>query len=115
MLPARSRGVFDDLKNYFVHRPEVSTLIDFPTTRERENYTHRILQRVGTSVDRYSILNIHRISIRAPVRFVYEEMLEWSGNSPYWPNHIATVETIEGDRRWIEIRLLANIGYSPVM
>ena len=108
MLPRRSRGVIDDLRNYFFQKPEVSTLIEFPTRTDRENYTQRILQRLGISVDRYSILNIHQISIRAPVRFVHEEMLEWNGDSPYWPNHIATVESIEGDRRRIKIRLLGR-------
>lgn len=108
MLPRKSRGVVDDLRNYFFHKPEVSTLIEFPTQEERDNYTQRILQRLSISVDRYSVLNIHRISIRAPVRFVHEEMTEWNGNSPYWPNHIATVESIEGDRKRIRIRFLGH-------
>lgn len=109
MLPRISRGVFDDLRNYLFHKPEVSTLIEFPTRTDREDYTQRILQRLGISVDRYSILNIHRISIRAPVRFVHEEMLEWNGDSPYWPNHIATVESIDGDRARIKIRFLGPL------
>jgi hypothetical protein len=109
MLPRKSRGVVDDLRNYFFHEPEISTLIQFPTRQEREDYSHRILQRLGIRVDRYSILNIHQISIRAPVRFVHEEMLEWNGDSPYWPNHLATVESIEGDRRRIKIRLLGHL------
>ena len=109
MLPRRSRGVVADLRDYFFHEPEVPTLIEFPSRKDRENYTHRILQRLGISVDRYSILNIHQISIRAPVRFVHEEMLEWNGDSPYWPNHLATVESIDGDRRHIKIRFLGRL------
>ncbi len=109
MLPRKSRGVVDDLRNYFFQKPAIQTLIEFPNRQERENYSHRILQRLGIDVDRYSILNIHQISIRAPVRFVHEEMLEWNGDSPYWPNHLATVESIEGDRRRIKIRLLGHL------
>lgn len=109
MVPRKSRGVIDDLRNYFFQTPETSTLIEFPTRTERENYTHRILQRLRIRVDRYSVLNIHQISVRAPVRFVFEEMLEWNGESPYWPNHIATVESIEGDRRLIKIRFLGPV------
>jgi hypothetical protein len=109
VLPRKSRGVVDDLRNYFFQKPAIQTLIEFPSRQERENYSHRIVQRLGIHVDRYSILNIHRISIRAPVRFVHEEMLEWNGDSPYWPNHLATVESIEGDRRRIKIRLLGHL------
>ena len=99
MLPRKSRGVASDLRNYFFHKPEVSTLIEFPSEEERENYSHRILQRLGISVDSYSILNIHQIGIKVPVRFVHEEMTEWDGDSRCWPNSIATPGSSSGNRR----------------
>jgi len=106
--PRRSRGVFSDLRNYFLRRPEIPTLIEFPTEADRENYSKRILQRLGISVDSYSILNIHQIGIRVPVKFVHEELMHWEGNSPFWPNHIATIDRIDGSRKNIEMNLLGQ-------
>lgn len=108
MFPRRSRGVVSDLRSYVLHKPEVSTLIEFPTPEERENYSKRILQRLGVDVEGYSVLNIHQIGIRVPVRFVHEEMMRWEGNAPFWPNHIATIERIDGSRSNIEMNLFGQ-------
>ena len=107
-MPRRSRGVFSDLRNYFFRRPEISTLVEFPTALDRENYSKRILQRLGVSVENYSILNIHQIGIAVPVKFVHEELMHWEGNSPFWPNHIATFERIDGSRKNIEMNLFGQ-------
>lgn len=106
--PRRSRGVFSDLRNYFVHKPEISTVIEFPTREDRENYSKRILQRLGVDVEQYSIFNVHQIGIRVPVKFVHEEIMRWEGNAPFWPNHIATFDRIDGNRKNIEMNLLGQ-------
>ena len=94
-LPEGSRGILDDVRQYFVARPAISTLVHFESDEVREDYMERIAQRVGIDVSQYSVLNIHRIGIDAPVRYVFEEIVRWRGDSPYWPNHVATLETME--------------------
>lgn len=108
MIPRRSRGVASDVRNYFFQKPEISTLIRFPTLTDREDYSSRIMQRLGVSVEDYSILNIHQIGIKVPVGFVHEEIMRWEGNSPFWPNHIATIELIDGSRENIEMNLFGQ-------
>lgn len=97
-----------DLRHYFFHKPEVDTLIDFSTLVEREEYGRRIMQRLGIQVEQYSILNVHQIGIKVPVRFVHEEMMHWSEDSPFWPNHIATIQSIDGSHENIDILLLGR-------
>lgn len=105
------RGVLSDLRGFFLSRPTIPTLIEYSTDEEREDYSQRIRQRVGISVTGYNILNIHRIGIRAPVKFVHEELMRWDGTSSYWPNHIATVESIEGSREHIQIVVLGRLTH----
>lgn len=76
-----------------MRRPEISTLVDFDSDGIREDYTRQIAQRVGIDVSQYSVLNIHRIGIDAPVRYVFEEIVRWRGDAPYWPNHVATPQS----------------------
>ena len=94
-LPEGIRGILHDMRQYFVVRPGISTLVDFDSDEVREDYTQRIAQRVGIDVSQYSVLNIHRIGIDAPVRYVFEEIVRWRGDSSYWPNHVATLEIME--------------------
>lgn len=108
MLPRKSRSVVSDVRNYFLHQPEVRTLIEFPSLAEREESGKRILQRLWVNVDSYSILNVHQIGIDVPVRFAHEEIMLWSEDSPFWPNHIATIEAIEGNHEHISIVLLGR-------
>ncbi len=109
--PSRSRGLFSDIRIFFLHRPMVPTLIRFDSKSERENYSQRIIQRLGTSVDKYTVLNIHKIGIEAPVRYVFEELLNWNGDSTCWPNHIAEVERIDDRLEHIRIFLLGKRKY----
>lgn len=102
--PPRSRGVLSDIRMFFLTRPSVPTRVPHETDLARAYYCERILQRLRVHAEGYSILNIHRIGIEAPVRFVYEELLQWSGDSSCWPNHVARVERVEG--RLEEIRIL---------
>lgn len=109
--PSRSRGLFSDIWIFFLHRPMVPTLIRFDSKSERENYSQRIIQRLGISVDKYTVLNIHKIGIEAPVRYVFEELLNWNGDSTCWPNHIAEVERINNRLEHIRIFLLGKRKY----
>lgn len=100
-----SRSLLSDLRHFFWRRPAERTLIPVSQDDVREDYTQRIAQRVGIDVSQYSVLNIHHIGIDAPVRFVFEEIQRWRGDSPYWPNHVATLEIEEG--RPEDVRVVA--------
>jgi hypothetical protein len=84
------------------------TLVDSATRAERENYSHRIMQRLGISVDEYAILNIHRISVRAPVTFVFEELRKWDENSSWWPNRLAAFERVAGRLEHVRVFFLGR-------
>jgi hypothetical protein len=107
-----SRGVFDDVRRYFLQRPRIYTLLHLETKEERRDYTQRIAQRVGIDVTQYSVLNIHRIGIEAPVRYVFEEILSWQGDSPCWPNHVATFEAMDPESQNVRVVLFG--GRNPV-
>jgi len=103
-----NRGAWSDIRDFLLHTPPVPTLIEFASEEEREDYSHRILQRVGLSVSGYAVLNLHRIGIEAPVRYVFEELLTWDAESTYWPNHLARVERVDGRLEHIEIFLFGR-------
>jgi len=104
--PVPAKGIVGDIIEFFLRRPRTSTLIEFETQADREEYSLRIMQRVGIDVSSYSVLNLHRIGVEAPVQTVFEEILQWSGHSSCWPNHIARVELPEGRVERMEIRPL---------
>lgn len=108
MVPRKSRSILADVRNYFLHKPEISTLVDFPSQLEREDSANRILQRLGVRVENYSILNVHQIGLDVPVRFAHEEIMLWNADSPFWPNHIATIESIDGSLERIRILLFGH-------
>ena len=87
--PARSRNIFSDFKNYFIHQPQQPTLIKINSEEDRKKYGTLILQRTGIGVDKYRMLNIHNISIDAPSSFIFDELLTWNEDSIWWPNHLA--------------------------
>lgn len=89
--PSNSTGFLTDIHHFMLNKPEVPTLISFKSNAERENYTFRILQRLGTEVSGYKILNIHKIGVNAPAKYIFEELLEWNGDSTCWPNHMAKI------------------------
>ena len=101
--PSRSGGLLTDFRNFLWNKPETKTLIRFNSKEKRDEYNQRIMQRVGEEVDRYTILNIHQIGIDAPVSYIFNELLNWNGDSTCWPNHIAKVERIEEDIENIRI------------
>jgi len=101
--PSRSNGLFSDFRNFLWNYPKIRTLIRFDSEEKRNEYNQRILQRVGEGVDRYTILNVNQIGIEAPVSYVFNELLNWNGDSTCWPNHIAKVERIDNDIESIRI------------
>jgi hypothetical protein len=42
--------------------------------------------------------------VEAPVSYVFNELLQWNGDSTCWPNHIAKVDRIENDLKRIRIQ-----------
>lgn len=102
--PSRSKGVLGDVIHFLLHRPKKDTLIKFDSLEERVYYNQRVMQRIGIDPDLYSVLNIHKIGVDAPVSYVFDELLQWSGDSTCWPNHIAKVDFIENDLQKISIQ-----------
>jgi len=100
-----SRTLWGDLYHFLFRKAEKETLIRFETTVERERFSQRILQRLGVGVDQYSVLNIHKIGINVPGRYVFEELLTWDNDSPYWPNRLACIKRREGILDHIQIFL----------
>jgi hypothetical protein len=109
--PSRSNGLLSDVSLFLLHKPNIPTLIKFKTEVEREDYSQRIMQRLGIDVSMYSVLNIHKIGIKVPVRYAFEEILQWDGDSTCWPNHIAAVERMDGELEHIQIHLLGRKKY----
>ena len=107
--PPRSTGIWTDFLYFLWNRPEQSTLIRFHNDAERDDYNHRILQRIGVNMDPFVILNLHHIGINVPVKYVYEELEKWNGDSTCWPNHLAHVERIQdADDDIVNIYLLGK-------
>ncbi|MEN8230507.1 MAG: hypothetical protein ABFS38_20265 [Bacteroidota bacterium] len=102
--PSRSNSFVTDVLYFLLHKPKKATLIKFDTAEERDNYNQRVMQRTGIDADRYSVLNIHKIGVEAPVSYVFNELLQWNGDSTCWPNHIAKVDRIENDLKRIRIQ-----------
>ena len=103
--PSLSKGVLSDIRCFFLNKPALPTLIQFHSEEERQNYSERIMQRIGIDVSEYAIMNLHKIGINAPVRYVFEELLKWNGDSTCWPNHLAQVERIDGRLEAIQLFL----------
>lgn len=101
--PSRSKNIFTDFSNFMWNKPKIPTLIKFETEDDRKEYNERILQRIGLKVDRFSILNLHKIGVEAPVSLVFNELLNWNGDSTCWPNHVARVQRINNEIEQIQI------------
>jgi len=99
-------SVWGNFRDFFLKNPVRPTLVSLKTLREREDLTERILQRLDVPVSDYSVLNVHKIGLNVPGRYVFEELLQWDGNSPFWPNRIARVERIAKQIEHIQIYLL---------
>ena len=89
--PSQSKSILSDIRHFLIHKPSIQTLVRFKSHTEREDYTYRILQRLDVGVTKYNILNIHKIGVNAPVKYIFEEIIKWDGDSTCWPNHLAKV------------------------
>lgn len=101
--PGRSGNVLSDIRYFLLFKPKIATFIKFKTFEDRLNFRHRILQRVGMDASNYSVLNVHKIGIDAPANYVFEELMNWNGESTCWPNHIAKVDRINNRIENIQI------------
>lgn len=101
----KSKGLFSDIRIFLLRRPVQRTLIKFNTIEERMEYNQRIMQRIGMNTNNFSVLNIHQIGIDATANSIFDRLMQWSGDSSYWPNHLAKVDRIDND--------LANIRILP--
>lgn len=102
--PSPSKGLLGDVIQFLLHTPKKSTLIKFDSIEERDFYNQRVMQRIGIDPNLYSVLNIHKIGVEAPVSYVFDELLQWNGDSTCWPNHIARVDLIENNLQRISIQ-----------
>lgn len=102
--PSKSKGLVSDVIHFLLHKPKKATLIKFDSIEERDFYNERVMQRIGIDSNLYSVLNIHKIGVEAPVSYVFNELLQWNGDSTCWPNHIAKVDLIENDLQRISIQ-----------
>ena len=107
----KSGSLGSDIRSYFFAKPAIKTLLEYKTPQERENYSKRILQRLNVDVTEYSVLNIHKIGIEVPARYVFEELLLWDGRSKYWPNQVARVKRINGN---LEKILIYTFGLEKI-
>lgn len=101
--PSRSKNIFTDIFYFLLHKPETNTLIKFKSAEKRDKYNKSVMQRSGIDPNQYSVLNIHKIGVNAPVSHIFNELLQWNGDSTCWPNHIAKVDRIENDLKNIRI------------
>ena len=104
LLPL-SDSILADMYHFLLIPPEVDTFIKFDNPREQKDYCQRILQRLNVRVNDYSVLNIHKIGINVPGKYVFEELLTWDNNSIYWPNNLARVKRIDGTLNRVQIYL----------
>jgi hypothetical protein len=107
-LPKQSRSFVSDIRRFVFHNPAVPTLMEAKSDALREDYEHRIRQRLQLSVSEYAIMNIHKIGIAAPASFVFEEFLDWQTVLRCWPGHIATLERFNGDFEHLHVYLLGR-------
>lgn len=109
--PAKSKNIFTDIRYFFLNNPDNKTLVTFITEEDRMNMIHRILQRTGISMDKYRILNIHKIGVEAPASYVFDEIMKWNGDSRCWPRHIANVNLVDNHLDKIKVFLFGRIKW----
>ena len=107
-LPKQSRSVLSDVRRFVFHRPAIRTLMESKTDAVREDYEHRIRQRLDLSVSEYAIMNIHKIGIAVPGGFVLDELLDGRAVERCWPGHLAKLERIDGNFEHQHVYLLGR-------
>ncbi len=110
--PAKSSGILKDIGYFIFHKPNFPTLIDFNSFSERQNYSHRIAQRLDINTTKYKILNIHKIGVNAPAKYVFEELIKWDENSTCWPNKIAKIVKRNNSVKHLDVYLFGLNKFS---
>ncbi len=100
--------IIRELAAFVLRRPRVPTLVRFSTALDRHKYRWRIRQRIGSSVDAFAVLNIHRISIDAPALIVWDEVRRWGPESTCWPGRIAKLQPRDGRDDVMEVFLFGR-------
>jgi hypothetical protein len=103
--PQQSSGILSDIRYFFLSNPKKKTLVRFEREEDRQKYVDSILQRTGIGVDKYRMLNIHRIGVEAPASYLFEELLRWNGDSSCWPNNIARLTLLDNELQRIRVTL----------
>jgi len=101
--PGKSKNVFSDIRNFLINKPSKATFIRFKTFQDRINIRESIMQRIGMDASIYEVLNVHKIGIDAPANYIFDELMNWNGDSTCWPNHIAKVDRVNGQIDNIQI------------
>lgn len=101
--PSRSKNVITDAWHFLIHAPKIKTLVKTNSEEKRQEYNERVLQRIGIDVNKNTVLNIHQIGVDAPVSYVFNELLNWNGDSTCWPNHVAKIYRIDDDIQQIKV------------
>ncbi|MHC4931924.1 MAG: hypothetical protein ACYTGV_07030 [Planctomycetota bacterium] len=104
--PRPSQGLLHDLSLYLLREPRIPTLVQVADERELEEVTQRIRQRIGIGVQDYAVLNIHQIGVDAPVGLVFDELTSWDRTSVWWPNHLASVDRLDGGIERLRVLVL---------
>lgn len=112
-LPDLSRTIGSDIRRFVLRTPAIPTLMDSKTDAGREDYGHRLRQRLDLSVSDYSILNIHKIGIEAPASYVFEALLDWDVVLRCWPGHMASLERVNDSIRHLRVHLLGRRNRLP--
>ena len=107
-LPGQSRSVLSDIRRFVINRPAIPTLVDSRSAAAREDYEHRIRQRLELSVSQYAVMNIHKIGIAAPTAYVFEELLDRQAALRCWPGHLAMLERVNDDFERVNVFLLGR-------
>jgi len=96
--PVKGSNIFSDIRNFFFKKPKIDTLVNISSAKTREDFSYRILQRIGQETEDYKLLNIHKVSVNIPVMYVFDEVLNWNWESAYWPSHITKFIPNDSDK-----------------
>jgi hypothetical protein len=105
-VPPPSPGLLSDIWHFFVRSPAVQTSSRPASPEEREEYSLRVLQRLGVDVAEYDVLNIHGIPVSAPAQLVFDELRRETAAETCWPRHLAALEQVGGGTECVRVFLL---------
>jgi len=100
--PVPSRGLLGDVYHFLLRRPAGPTHVPITDAASREYFGGRIAHHLGTPVEDYAVLNIHRIGIDAPAEQIFAAIQRRSAIAVCWPNHLARLQrddTTAGETR----------------